>query len=195
MIVLVGVALTLGLVVLSVARISSSGISYRSPQIWSNEATLVLTQKGAPELRSVLPITRGGFSLADTSRFAGLIDVYTTLATSDSVIRALERRGLIDPKDMEDGASPIAATAVVSTVGGAPTPMMTISATSVSGPVATKLAKAATDAFLGVVAARQRAAKIPLKDRIQLRVVKSADEPKLVKPRSKAIPCSFSWLA
>ena len=38
---------------------------------------------------------RGGSSpLADTSRFAGLIDVYTTLATSDSVMRVLKRRGL-----------------------------------------------------------------------------------------------------
>ena len=42
--------------------------------------------------------------------------------------------------------------------------------------------------FLDVVRSRQLAAKIPVKDRIQLRVVKSADEPTLVKPRSKALP-------
>ena len=64
--------------------------------------------------------------LADTSRFAGLIDVYTTLATSDSVIRVLERRGLVNEQDMQDGAKPITAAAVVSTVGGGTTPMMTI---------------------------------------------------------------------
>ena len=87
-IVLVGVVLTFCLVVLSVARVSPSGVSYRSPQVWSNQATLVLTQQGAPELRSVLPtsVTGGSSSLADTSRFAGLIDVYTTLATSDPVM-------------------------------------------------------------------------------------------------------------
>ena len=89
---------------------------------------------------------------------------------------------------MENGASPIAAAAVVSTVGGAPTPMMTITATALSGRKATKLTRAATTAFLGVVRSRQLAAKIPVRDRIQLRVVKSADEPKLVKPRSKALP-------
>lgn len=187
---LVGVVLTIGLVVLSVARVSPSGISYRSPQIWSNQATLVLTQEGAPELRSVLPapVAGGGPSLADTSRFAGLIDVYTTLATSDPVIRVLERRGLITEADMQNGTSPITAAAVVSMVGGAPTPMMSITATSLSGPGATKLTKAATSAFLTVVRSRQVAAKIPVKDRIQLRVVRSADEPQLVKPRSKALP-------
>ena len=93
--------------------ISPSGISYRSPQLWSNQATLVLTQEGAPELRSVLPTSSAGGTpyLADTSRFAGLIDVYTTLATSDPVTRVLGRRGLIDPKLLENGASPITAVA------------------------------------------------------------------------------------
>ena len=77
-VVIVGVVLTVALAVLSVVRVSPSGISYRSPETWSNQATLVLTQEGAPELRSVLPARPGGFSpsLADTGRFAGLIDVY-----------------------------------------------------------------------------------------------------------------------
>jgi hypothetical protein len=189
-IVLVGAALTIGLVVLSIARVSPSGISYRSPQIWSNQATLVLTQEGAPELRSVLPtpVTGGNSSLADTSRFAGLIDVYTTLATSDPVIRALERRGLIDAAQLENGANPISAVPVVSTVGGGTTPMMIISATAPTSGTATALTRAATTAFLKEVTSRQLAARIPVKDRIQLRVVKAADEPKLVKPRSKAVP-------
>ena len=45
-VVLVGVALTVALAVLSYVRVSPSGISYRSPEIWSNQATLVLTQEG-----------------------------------------------------------------------------------------------------------------------------------------------------
>jgi len=189
-IVLVGVVLTFCLVVLSVARVSPSGVSYRSPQVWSNQATLVLTQQGAPELRSVLPtsVTGGSSSLADTSRFAGLIDVYTTLATSDPVMRVLERRGLIDPAELANGKNPISAIPVVSTIGGAPTPMMMISAIAPTSQKATRLTRAATTAFLAEVTTRQAAAKIPVKDRIQLRVVKAADEPTLMKPRSKAIP-------
>jgi hypothetical protein len=189
-IVVVGVLLTLALVVLSVVRISPSGIAFRSPQVWSNQSTIVLTQQGAPELRSVLPSSGPGgtSSLADTSRFAGLIDVYTTLATSDAVVRMLERRGLIDPADMANGKSPITAAAVVSTVGGGTTPMMTLTAQALSAAKATKLTLGATNALLEFVESRQAAAKIPQKDRIQLRVVKASDEPTLVKPRSKALP-------
>jgi hypothetical protein len=189
-VVYVGVALTLLLAVLSVVRISPSGISYRSPQTWSNQATLVLTQAGAPELRSVLPTTApgGSSSLADTSRFAGLVDVYAALATSDPVVQVLRRRGLVDANDMANGASPITAAAVVSTVGAGSTPMLTLTATAPSSAKATKLTLGATNAFLNYVEARQAAANIPSKDRIEIRVVKSADVPTLVKPRSKALP-------
>jgi hypothetical protein len=186
----VGVALTLALVVLSYVRVSPSGIGYRSPETWSNQATLVLTQAGAPELRSVLPTTApgGSSSLADTSRFAGLIDVYAALATSDPVIQVLRHRGLVDAKDMANGASPITAAAVVSTVGGGTTPMMTLMATAPSAQKATELTVGATRAFLNYVETRQAAAGIPAKDRIEIRVVKSAEVPNLLKPRSKALP-------
>ena len=185
----VGVTLTLVLAVLSFVRVSPSGVSFRKPEIWSNQATLVLTQEGAPELRSVLPTGPGAFapSLADTGRFAGLIDIYATLATGDAVVRKLERRGLLTAKDLSEGALPITAAPVSSTTGLA-TPMMTITASSVTGPQATQLTLAATNAFLDVVHARQLADRIPVKDRIQLRVVKSSDAPKLVGPRSKAMP-------
>ena len=65
---------------------------------------------------------------------------------------------------------------------------MTISATALSGPSATQLTRAATSAFLGHGPVTPARGQDPVKDRIQLRVVKGADEPKLVKPRSKALP-------
>ena len=188
-IVLVGVTLTLALAFLSFVRVSPSGISYRKPEIWSNKATLVLTQDGAPELRSVLPTGSGAFtpSLADTGRFASLIDIYATLATSDAVVRELERRGLLSAKDLKRYPLPITAASVSSTTGVA-TPLMTITASSVTGPKATQLTLAATKAFLDVVRTRQLANGISAKDRIQLRVVNSSDAPELVDPRSKALP-------
>ena len=188
-VVYVGVALTLALAVLSYVRVTPAGVFYRSPETWTNQATLVLTQEGAPELRSVLPTEKGAFnsSLADTSRFAGLVDVYAALATSDTVLAMLRDRGLIDTKDLEDGENPISAAAVVSTVNGG-TPMMTIAARARSGTKATNLTRGATTAFVSFVEARQRAAKIPAKERIQIRVVKSSEAPTLLKPRSKALP-------
>jgi hypothetical protein len=187
--VIVGVLLTLALAFLSFVRVSPSGVAYRSAEVWSNQATLVLTQQGAPELRSVLPSRPGGFSpsLADTGRFAGLIDVYAAIATSDAVINELRRRGLVKPEDMKDGVLPIAAAAVPSTVNAA-TPMMTISGMSSSGPKATALTIGATKAFLDVLHRRQAAAKIPKGDRIEARVVRGSEAPKLVDPRKKAIP-------
>ena len=185
----IGLAAALLLTVLSVVRVSPSGISYRSTQTWSNQATLVLTQKGAPELRSVLPSSpSGSSSLADTSRFAGLIDVYATMATSDPVMQVLKRRGLIDAQNLVSGANPITATPIVSTVGGGTTPMMTLTAIAPTAVKATKRTIGATQAFLHYVEVRQADANIPAEDRIEIRVVKSADVPQLVKPRSKAIP-------
>jgi len=187
--VIVGVVLTLALAVLSFVRVSPSGVSYRSAETWSNQATLVLTQRGAPELRSVLPARPGGFSssLADTGRFAGLIDVYAAIATSDAVINELRRRGLVKAEDLKDGVLPITAAAVPSTVNAA-TPMMTISGTSTTGPMATALTIGATKAFLDVLHSRQLAAKIPRGDRIEARVVRGSEAPKLVDPRKKAVP-------
>ena len=187
--VIVGVMLAVALAVLSFVRVSPSGISYRSPETWSNQATLVLTQQGAPELRSVLPSRPGGLSpsLADTGRFAGLIDVYAALATSDAVVGELRRRGLLKPEDVKDGDLPIAAAALTSTVNPA-TPMMTITGTSSTGPKATALTIGATKAFLDVLNRRQLAAKIPERDRIEARVLRSSETPKLVGPRSKAVP-------
>ena len=181
---LVGVALTLVLALLSFVRVSPSGISYRQPETWSNQATLVLTQEGAPELRSVLP---SGTALADTGRFASLIDVYVTLATGDAVVRDLRRRGLVAEKEMQNVALPITAAAVTSTVNAA-TPMMTITGMAATGPEATQLTLAAMRAFLDVVHRRQLAAKIPVKNRVQIRVVKSSEAPTLIDPRSKAMP-------
>lgn len=188
-IVVAGCLITVLLSILSYVQVSPSGISYRSPQTWSNQATLVLTQEGAPELRSVLPSGPGGSSspLADTGRFASLIDVYSSLATSDAVVQELRRRGLIKAEDVDDGALPIAAAALPSTVNAA-TPMMTITGTALDPAKATQLTVGATNAFLDVLNTRQRKAKIPVKDRIQVRVVRKVDVPKLVDPRSKALP-------
>jgi len=188
--VVAGGVLTITLAFLAYVRVSPSGLSYRSPETWSNQATLVLTQEGAPELRSVLPSgpVGGSSSLADTGRFASLIDVYAALATGDAVVQTLRRRNLLEETDLQDGALPIAATAVSSSVNGATTPIMTITAKAASGPEATRLTLGATRTFLDVLTARQRAAKIPVKDRIQVRVLKSSEKPILVNPRSKALP-------
>ena len=179
-----GVIVTIALAFLSYVRVSPEGLAYRSPQVWSNQSTLVLTQAGAPELRSVLP-TGTRTALADTGRLTSLIDVYVAIATSDAVVRDLRRTGVLTANDLR--ALPFQAAAVSSAVPDAITPMMTITGSRANGAAATKLTVRATQAFLRVVEARQAAAKIPLKDRIQVRIVKSSRDPYISQPRSKAL--------
>ena len=186
---MVGVTLTLALAVLSFVRVSPSGISYRKPEIWSNKATLVLTQDGAPELRSVLPTGSGAFtpSLADTGRFASLIDIYATLATSDAVVRELERRGLLSAKDLKRYPLPITAAAVVvhRRSCDAADDHHRLLGDGSQGDTADVGRHEGVSRCCPHPAARERD---PAKDRIQLRVVNSSDAPELVDPRSKALP-------
>jgi hypothetical protein len=170
---------TLVLGMLSYVRISPSGITYRSQETWSNEATLVLSQANFPELRSVLPETQ------QPERFASLVDFYSAFATSDEVIARLQKKGLLKADDLEGGELPVTATAVPSTVNAGPTPLLKLSATAASPGEATRLTLGATAAFINFVRSRQDAAGIPEKQRVELRVVKRSAKPTLVAPRSK----------
>jgi hypothetical protein len=114
--------------------------------------------------------------------------VYAAYATSDAVIEALLRRNLIEPRDIRDGALPIEASAVESSVGGGSTPLLTISAVAETPARATKLTIGATDTFIATLSARQRAAGIPPAQRVEVRVVKRTGEAELVEPRSKTTP-------
>jgi hypothetical protein len=189
-IVCVGVTLTLALAFLSYVRVSPHGISYRSPAVWANTSTLVLTQAGSPELWSVLPVQgpTGSPSLASTDRFTGLVDLYAALATGDAVVQTLFRRHLLEDQDIVDGALPIEASAVSSTVNGAIIPLIKITAKGNSPEKATRLTVGTTRAFLDVLKRRQIAAKVPVDDRIQVSVLKRSSEPTLAEPRSKTMP-------
>jgi hypothetical protein len=177
--VLVGVIGTLGLAVLSFVNVSSTGFSYRTPQIWSNEATLVLSQQGFPEGRFSLPPTG-----APEHRFATLAELYATLATSDAVVAALTKQGLIEPESSAAGQLPFAATAVPAAAGGV-APVMKITGTGTTPDEATELTIAATNAFVDFLRSRQSEAGIRENDRVQLRVVKRFGEPAVLRPRSK----------
>jgi hypothetical protein len=172
----------LALAILSVVRVSSDGVAYRKPQVWSNASTLALSQANFPEGRSELPPN------AQPDRFAGLVDQYAALVTDDEVIAALKRQGLLKPDAGLTEALPIAATAMPSAVTGAPTPLLKITASAKTPAEATRLTTLTTDTFIKVVEARQIAADIPLRVRIQVDIVTRAGVPELIGPRSKTTP-------
>ena len=174
-----GLVVALSLAMLSYVRVSADGLTYRNPEIWSNEATLELSDPSYPELRSTLPPT------ADPNRFTTLVEQYVALATSDDVLRSLMKQRLISRRPEESALGAISATSVASPINGAVTPLLKITGMATSPVQATRLTIRATDTLIKVATARQVKAKIPESQRVKLRVSTRASVPKLIGPRSK----------
>jgi hypothetical protein len=175
-----GLAIAFALALLSYVRVSPDGLAYRNPEIWSNTATLQLTDANRPEFRSELPPT------AQPDRFTTLVDQYVALATSDAVIRSLRKQGLLKRAgDKTATAAGIAAAGLPSPLNGAPTPLMTLSGSGATPAEATRLTLRATDTFIAVSRAHQVAAKIPMNQRVEIAIVKRYTVPVLSGPRSK----------
>jgi hypothetical protein len=169
----------LALAMLSYVRVSADGLTYRNPEVWSNEATLELSDPSYPELRSKLPPT------ADPNRFTTLVEQYVALATSDDVLRSLMNQRLISRNPEQTKLGAISATSVASPINGAITPLLKITGMATSPAQATRLTIRATDTLIKVATARQVKANIPESQRVKLRVSTRASVPTLIGPRSK----------
>src|SRR5262245_47859348 len=146
--------------VVSVARVSSAGVSYRSKEVWQSTTTLLLTRKGNP------------FSAPTV--YSPLTDLYSQLANSDAVRRSMLKTGA--HKDWTITATPIAPTfnpgavlPVISLAGRAPTPGEAVKATILG-----------REAFLNYVSEQNGSAGIE--------VLQNATRPTLAVPRSKTLP-------
>ena len=160
MLVLVGLTLAVALAILSVARVSSDGLSYRSNEVWESTTTLLLTRKGNP--------------FAAPMAYSPLTDLYSRLANSDAVRRSMLKAGA--HKDWKITATPIAPTfnpgavlPVISLAGQAPTPSDAVKATVIG-----------RQAFLNYVSEQNGSAGIE--------VLQNATRPTLAVPRSKTLP-------
>ncbi len=115
-----GLTLAVALAILSVARVSSDGLSYRSDEVWQSTTTLLLTRKGN--------------TFAAPTAYSPLTDLYSQLANSDAVRRSMLKAGA--HKDWKITATPVAPTfnpgavlPVISLAGEAPTPRDAVKAT------------------------------------------------------------------
>ena len=120
MLVLGGLTLAVALAILSVARVSSDGLSYRSDEVWKSTTTLLLTRKGN--------------TFAAPMAYSPLTDLYSRLANSDAVRRSMLKAGA--HKDWKITATPVAPTfnpgavlPVIELAGEAPTPRDAVKAT------------------------------------------------------------------
>ena len=183
LLVTVGAVLSLVLAVLAFVRVSPSGVEYRTSERWTNQATLLLTQAGFREGRSL----DNGASDAGLLRLASLVDLYAALVESDEVVDLLVKRRLVERKDVDNGELPVVATPVVAS-SGASTPLLKISGSGRSPEEATALTIGATKAFVDALQLRQETARIPPAQRTLVQVVRRSAEPQLVEPRSKSLP-------
>jgi len=155
-----GVSLAVALAIFSVARVSSAGLAYRSPETWQSTTTLLLTRKGNP--------------FATPTVYSPLTDLYSQLANSDAVRKSMLKAGA--HKDWTLTATPVAPTfnpgavlPVISLAGRAPTPGDAVKATVIG-----------RQAFLDYVAEQNGSAGIE--------VLQNATRPTLAVPRSKTLP-------
>ena len=160
MLVLGGLTLAVFLAILSVARVSSDGLSYRSDEVWKSTTTLLLTRKGN--------------TFAAPMDYSPLTDLYSRLANSDAVRRSMLKAGA--QKDWKITATPVAPTfnpgavlPVIELAGEAPTPRDAVKATVLG-----------RQAFLDYISGQKGSAGIE--------VLQNATKPTLAVPRSKTLP-------
>jgi hypothetical protein len=175
-----GLILSIALSVLSVAKVSSHGLSYRKPEVWQSSTTVLLTQHGFIWGRSVVPPTQAG-GAGGPGWLSGLTALYAQFANSDQVKTLMLRDGA--SKNWTLTAAPVipsgssSALPVVALAGLAYTPAGAVQATLVG-----------RTAFLQYVKSQQAQAAIPNNERVDLQVLQNATPPVVVQPRKKTLP-------
>jgi hypothetical protein len=125
----VAAGLVLGVLLAVLAASQVPSMTPRGSETWSSESSLLITQSGGPEFRTLAgtpsggatPSDNGGLEFADPNRLSALASLYAQLATGDRVRKQLPER----PK-----ASQIQAIAVE---GNASTQLPVIKLTTTAG--------------------------------------------------------------
>ena len=184
------------LAVLSMARIDlangTPAFSYRQTQTWTSRSEVLITQTGFPWGRAVLPgavpdapVAPGTSSFADPSRFYQLASFYARLANSDAVQAVIKR------KSNRVGTVQAVAATDASSSSGATLPFVDFIGTGPTPRIAKRLATIGSATFRKYVAAQQRDARIPDKQRVDVQVVTSAEPPLLAQGRKKTLPIAI----
>jgi hypothetical protein len=188
LLVIVGFLIALALSILSTARVSSKGLTYRNTELFSANTQLGVTQNGFPwgRLFAETPSKTGvaetapGIPVANPDRLNSLAVLYAELATSDPV-RALMR--LNTPiKDQ------ITAVALRDESSGTMLPLIDVTAIAPTPTKAVALAKRAAGALETYVARQQQMNNVPESDRVIIQEVVSPKKVHVYRARSKTMP-------
>jgi hypothetical protein len=176
-----GLVLAVVLTLLSLARVSFAGghlnVNYRQKAVWQGSTTLILTPHGFPWGPAV------SSQSADPAVYGTLALIYSKLVTSDAVRRIMLHDGPISGKV---GASYVSATP--NNPSGPPLPLITVSGTGTTARGATALATRAATAFLQYFTNENQTNDVRDQKRVTIKVLNRAEEPVLLKGRSKTLP-------
>jgi hypothetical protein len=177
-----GLLLATVLAVLSVAKVSQTGLTYRKPELWQSSSTVLLTQKGFPWGYSSLPPSQQGSSqFGGPSWLAGLTELYAQFANSDQVRAQMLR----------DGASPtwkLTAAPVIPSGSSSALPVVQLVGLAFSPKDAVRATLVGRSAFMQYVKGQQGLAAIPNSDRVDLQVLQNTTPPIVIQPRKKTLP-------
>ena len=195
-IVIAGLLASVALVFVWMASVSyhdgSLKIRYRQPETWQATSTLLITQAGFPDGRSVVPIqvppaSASGKTVsvvpkwADPSRFTYLALLYARLAVGDDIHKIMLRSGPI--RGTVSAAPVFPSGSNTSTL-----PMLAITGSAATSSLARGIATRATGSFLTYLQDQQAAAGIPTDQRVLVTEVNQPLKPLLVAGRKKTMP-------
>ena len=184
--VFIGTLLAVVLTVLSVAKVTSSGLEYRQPETWQAESQLLLTQPGFPEGRALFPnpeTQRSKYAYADAARFASLTALYSQFAQSDEV------NALVRSEGAPSGSS-VSAAPLVPLGSNAYTllPVISLFGSAKGSSDALETTRLGTQAFIDFLERNQREAEIPDSQRVHVEVLSRARKAIVIEPRKKTLP-------
>jgi hypothetical protein len=186
-----GIVLAVVLAVLSYIKLPTDGkITYRQTESWESLSTIFVTSRGfpwgstgnAPEVPVPADQAKTDPNVLDPVHLTGLAALYVRLATSDQVIKLMERDA---PLNGNLAAYPVASD---DNGNGEPLPMVTFAATAASPQAAQDLAKRHVNAFVRYIEAEQQRAGIPRDERVVVEVARQAQPATLLVGRKKTRP-------
>lgn len=198
----VGVLLALALAFLSYYKVSPSGdpkLAPRQSETWESLSTIFVTSRGFPwgstgSPNEPVPTTGDGAEAAgdgekaaakvgpDPVHLTALAALYIRLATSDPVIKEMEKSG---PVEGELQAYPVASD---DSGRGTQLPMLTLAAQATGPGEARELADRHRRAFIRYIERQQASAGIPSNERVVLQTVREPTEAELLVGRKKSRP-------
>jgi hypothetical protein len=184
-----GFLLAIVLAVLSVAKVSSSGLQYRQGMTYRSTATVFVTQPGFPWGRTSPEYIPGNQAkstpsvpVADPQRLSSLTALYAQLAMSDPV------RTLLNASERKEGK--VSVSAVLAPINSSPPvlPLLNFSAVAPSQARAVALVNNAAGAFQTWLSDQQNTAGIQSAQRVVAQLVTGGSKPTVASHRSKSLP-------